>query len=381
MNRAAPILVATPADFQAMLEVLLAQPLVAVDSESDSLYSYYEKVCLLQFSIPETDYILDTLAVRELEPLGELFASPHVEKIFHAAEYDIMVMKRDFKFRFERIFDTMAAARILGWKQVGLGAILEKHFGVKLDKRFQRADWGKRPLTPDEIEYARDDTHYLIALRDVQMAELTRTGRLEEARHEFERLTRVTWSEREFDPNRYWNIEGARQLDPPGLGVLRELYALREQRAREEDRPPFKIMSEATLIHLARARPQSLKELSAVQGVGNWLVRRYGRAIVEAVERGMASPQRQPPRVITRNHTRMPDNATRERYARLKEWRRTRALQRGVESDVILPNDALMAIARKNPQSRSALAEIPALSAYKAQEYGDEILRVLNGQS
>ncbi len=380
MSRREPVVVLTPAGLDEMIARLTKEPAVAVDSESDSLYSYYEKVCLLQFSIPEVDFVLDPLSVKDISALGALFSDPNIEKIFHAAEYDIMVMKRDFHFGFENIFDTMVAARILGWKQVGLGAILESQFGVKLDKRFQRADWGRRPLTDEEIEYARHDTHYLIALRDLQAAELERTGHVQESREAFARLTRVVWTEREFDPNRYWNIEGARRLDPVGLGVLRELYVLREQRAQQEDRPPFKIMSEAAMMRMAQARPRSVKELGQVSGLGSWLVRRYGRALVEAIERGVASPQRQPPRLNNRHAGKTPDNATRERYARLKEWRRTRAIERGVESDVIMPNEALLALARKNPQTREALSQISALGTWKAQEYGDEILRVLQAE-
>ncbi len=378
MKRPAPIVVTTPDACAEMLTHLLAEPIVAVDSESDSLYSYYEKVCLVQFSIPERDYILDTIAVRELAPLDTLFGNPQIEKVFHAAEYDIMVLKRDFHLNFENIFDTMVAARILGWKQVGLGSILEARFDVKLDKRFQRADWGKRPLTDEEIEYARDDTYYLIRLRDLQKVELERMDRMEEAREEFARLTRVVWGEREFDPNRYWNIEGAHHLDPVGLGVLRELYQFREHRARREDRPPFKVMSETAMVHLAQKKPRTLPELAGVTGVGEWLVRRYGRGILEAIEKGIATPQQHMPRSNTRHSSRMPDNATRERYARLKEWRRARALERGVESDVIVTNEALMALARKNPKTREALAQVTALGAWKAREYGDEILRLLN---
>jgi ribonuclease D len=379
MTRAAPVVVATPGEFEKMLGRLHKEPIIAVDSESDSLYSYHEKVCLIQFSIPGTDYVLDTLGVRELEPLGQLFADPHAEKVFHAAEYDIMVMKRDFHFEFANIFDSMAAARILGWKHVGLGSILQERFGVKLDKRFQRADWGKRPLTPELIEYARDDTHHLIALRAMQMAELERLGRLDEAQEEFARLTRLTWSEHEFDANRYWTLEGARELDPVGLGILRELYKFREERARQEDRPSFKVISESTLVRLARVRPRTLRELAAVSGVGDWLIRRYGRGIVEMVERGIVAPQRSAPRVAARNLQRMPDYATRQRYARLKEWRRNRAQARGVEADVIISNDVLLTLARKIPKTREALVQVSGLGLWKAQEYGDEILLVLNG--
>lgn len=379
MSRAAPLVVATPGAFEEMLTRLRMEPIVAVDTESDSLYSYYEKVCLLQFSIPGADYILDTLTLREIEPLGPLFADTHIQKVFHAAEYDVMVMKRDFHFEFANIFDTMVAARILGWRHVGLGSILQERFSVRLDKRFQRADWGKRPLTEELIAYARDDTHHLIALRAMQKAELDRLARSDEAEEEFARLTRLAWSEREFDPNRYWTFEGARELDPVGLGVLRELYKFREDHARQEDRPSFKVISESALVRLARARPRTLKELAGVAGVGDWLVRRYGRGILEMIAKGIAAPQRSAPRPAGRTFQRMPDYATRQRYARLKEWRRGRAQARGVEADVIVSNEVLLTLARKSPGTRETLMQVTGLGAWKTQEYGDEILQVLRG--
>jgi ribonuclease D len=380
MKRDAPIVVNTAAGFDTMVTRLLEQSLVAVDSESDSLYSYYEKVCLLQFSIPGADYVLDTLAVPDVSPLGALFADPRIEKIFHACEYDIMAMKRDYSFNFENIFDTMVAARILGWKHVGLGSILETRFNVKLDKRFQRADWGKRPLPPELIAYARDDTHYLLALRDLQKTELERAGRLDEAREEFARLTMAEWSDRGFDPDRYWTLDGARELDPVALGVLRELYQFRDAHARKENRPPFKVMGNALLVQLARSQPETLGELSNVSGVGAWLLRRYGRGVLRAIEKGRAEPQLQPPRMGgARSFSRLRDNSTRNRYARLKEWRRTRAEARGVEPDVIVSNDMLVTLAQTNPRTREALMQVDGLGLWKAREYGDELLRVLNG--
>jgi ribonuclease D len=378
MNRHTPVLVTTPDTFDEMLACLRAEPRVAIDTEADSLYSYYEKVCLMQFSIPGRDYILDTLALPGLEPLGPFFADPQVELVFHASEYDILSLKRDYGFTFENIFDTMVAARILGWKHVGLGSILEEHFGVKLDKRFQRADWGQRPLAPELIDYARDDTHYLLPLYDLQHAALERAGRLDEARAEFERLTRVSWSEREFDPDRYRSLEGARELDPVSLGALRELYALREGIARKQDRPPFKVLANATMLRVARTQPRTLAELSALPGVGEWFVRRHGREALRAIERGRLRPQTRMPRP-PRGTPSLPDPASRERYARLKEWRKARAEARGVEPDVIVSNDALVALARAHPQSVEALNAIPALGEWKAHEYGEELLRVLNG--
>lgn len=378
MTRQPPILVTDKTAFDEMLARLSAQPRVAIDTEADSLYSYYEKVCLMQFSIPEDDFILDTLTFKNIEPLGELFANPKIEKVFHASEYDILSLKRDYSFTFENIFDTMVAARILGWKQVGLGNILEQNFGLKLDKRFQRADWGKRPLTPELIDYARSDTHTLLRLEDLQREELAKVNRLEEAAAEFARLTRVSWGEREFDPNRYGTLEGARDMDPVSLGVLRELYALREELARKQDRPPFKIMSNVSLVRIARTQPRTLAELSALPGIGEWFTRRHGREALRAIERGQTRPQPRLPKP-PRGEPPLPDNASRERYAKLKEWRKQRAELRQVESDVIVSNDALIQIARLYPHSQEEMEKIDELGLWKAREYGQELLQVLNG--
>ncbi len=378
MTRRAPILVTTQTAFDEMFARLRAEPRIAVDTEADSLYSYYEKVCLMQFSIPAHDYLLDTLTHKNIEPLGEIFSDPQIEKVFHACEYDVLSLKRDYGFTFENLFDTMVAARILGWKQVGLGSILEQNFGVKLDKRFQRADWGRRPLEPELIEYARDDTHYLLRLRDLQLAALEKGQRLPEARAEFERLTHVSWSEREFDPHRYRALDGAKELDPVSLGALRELYALREELARKQDRPPFKILSNLALVRIARTQPRTLAELSALPGIGEWFTRRHGREAMRALERGQTRPQRGLPKP-PRGEPQLNDNASRERFAKLKEWRKQRAETRGVENDVILSNDALIQVARANPKTLAEMEQVSELGEWKAREYGEELLRLLNG--
>jgi ribonuclease D len=225
--------------------------------ESNGLYAYQEQVCLIQISISNgkvdqtsersaalevTDYILDPLRLPDLDGLGKLMADPKVEKVFHAAEYDILSMKRDFGHTFHNLFDTMLAARILGWRQLGLASILEQEYGVELDKRFQRANWGRRPLSPEQISYARMDTHYLLALRDRLEAELESKGRLREASESFERLAAVTPAPRSFDPDEFWQLlNGRRQLSPQQNAVLRRLYIFRDQEAQRRNRPPFKV--------------------------------------------------------------------------------------------------------------------------------------------
>lgn len=374
-----PLWVAAPPALAAMLADLASGPALAVDTESDSLYSYFEKVCLLQFSTRAEDYVVDPLALADLASLGPLFADPGTVKVFHAAEYDILCLKRDYQFRFSNIFDTMVAARVLGWTNVGLGNILQERFGVTVNKKMQRADWGHRPLTAEQIAYAREDTHYLLALRDLQLAELERAGRLEEACEEFERLTRIEPTPRRFDPEAYWNMDGARDLDPVQLGILRELFQLRDTLARKEDHPPFKVLSDASMLRIAQAKPTWPHDLARIPGASSYIIHRYGPSILQSAERGRAAPQTTPPHPRNRGEAPL-DNSARVRLSHLKEWRKQRADARGVAPDVIVSNDVLFAAARKNPKTLQALVEASQIGPWKAKTYGEEILAALHGK-
>lgn len=378
-----PLLVDNPTAVEKLARMLAAQSLIAVDTEADSLFSYHEKVCLVQISTRGVDYLVDPLALEDkastMSLLAPVFADPGIEKVFHAAEYDIFCLKRDFHFHFANLFDTMIAARILGWKNVGLGNILQEKFDVTLNKKMQRADWGARPLTEEQIAYAREDTCHLLALRDLQIDELEQAGRMEEAREEFARLALVEPTLRKFDPDAYWHIDGARKLNSVGLGILRELFHFRDMQARKEDKPPFKIMSEAALMSIALAHPASPRALAQLRGISDFIVRRYGASILAAVTRGQQSPQITPPHPRARNDSLM-DDAARNRFGKLKEWRKARAAKRGVETDVIVSNDVLYAIARKNPRTIESLIEVSGLGPWKTREYGEEILSVLHGK-
>jgi len=177
---------------------LAQQPFLALDTEANSLHAYREQICLIQLSTGTTDYLLDPLAIVDMDPLGDLLANRQIEKILHAAEYDLIGLRRDFGFSVHPIFDTMLAARVAGHEQVGLNHLLQRYLGVHTDKRHQRDDWGRRPLPPESLRYAQLDTHFLGMLRNDLYDELQQLGRLEEARdatkaliHENARVTRV----------------------------------------------------------------------------------------------------------------------------------------------------------------------------------------------
>jgi ribonuclease D len=369
-----PTMVTTEHGLQALLARLMDQPVVAVDTESNSLYAYHERVCLIQFSIPGEDCLLDPLSIDDLSPLGILFAEPGIEKVFHAAEYDVMVLRRDFDFTFDNLFDTMLASRIVGWPRYGLGSLLEEQFDIRTDKRMQRTNWGRRPLSRAELEYAQLDTHYLIDLRNRLMAELRAKGRLDEARGAFKRVTQSTWTARPFDPEGFWRIRGARGLGGKELAVLRALYLHRDRRAEAMDRPPFKVLSDQALVALSQARPRSLSALSQIKGIPRRLPLKAQKKLLSVIRRGEHDVP--PKRERRTNHNRW-DESTQERYEALRQWRKQRAERRGVESDVVLSNRVLHMLARQNPTTVRDLEDFGVLNAWERQEYGDEIVALL----
>lgn len=350
---------------------------LSVDTESNSLYAYRERVCLIQFSVPGRDYIVDPLAISELDALGAIFADAAIEKIFHAAEYDLIVLHRDFGWDVQNIFDTMIAARTLGWKRVGLASILQDEFGVKLNKRLQRANWGARPLTPDHLAYARLDTHYLLQLRDRLQEDLQANGRLEEACEEFDRIRRTSLRNAMDnrpngpDPAGYWRISGVRDLTSRQVAILRELYLYRERTAQDWNRPAFKVIGDETLVAVARHGPRALKDLATIVGMTPSQIRRHGRPLLDAVHAGRKSKPPRPPAA------QRVDEAIMQRYEALRGWRKNRARKRGVESDVILAREVLWDLAHKNPTTEAELDLIADLGPWRREHYGSEIIAVL----
>jgi len=363
-------------ELEALATRILASHEVAVDTESDSLYSYNEKICLVQFSLPEADYIVDPLTTYTLEPLADVFASSTVEKIFHGADYDLVSLKRGYGFHFASIFDTMIAARILGRKSIGLAAIVAEHLGLLMDKSMQRSDWGRRQLSPEQLTYACHDTRYLIALRDHLLGELRQAGREEEAREAFAGLALLEPRPRTFDPDAFWNVKGVRELDGIGQHIVRALCRWREDQARWEDRPVFKVMPDRSLVQIANARPATFDTLRQSHLLSSYQLTRYGRQVMDIITKARRETERlQPPR--HRNGER-PDETTLSIYEQLRSWRKERALARGVEPDVIASNDILMKLAAQRPQTMAELAGTAAFGPARRAEYGEEILAVIS---
>jgi ribonuclease D len=367
-------LITTQSDWHLSLQKLQAESRLAIDLEANSMYAYREEVCLIQITIPGQDYIIDPLGVQELSGLGDIIQNPQIEKVFHAAEYDLTLLKRQFGWQLQNLFDTMWAARILGYPRYGLASMLEEVYGVKLNKRYQKSNWCKRPLSPEQLVYAQLDTHHLLQLRDHLEKELVTAGRLEEAAETFAEQTYVKLSDNEFDPdNDFWSISGAYDLTRQQQAVLKALVIYRDQVARQRNQPLFKIFHDKTLIELAQTTPSNMSALRDVYGMSAGQTRRYGRQVLNIIAEGVRAPH--PP--FPQRSQRPPEEVM-NRFDRLHTWRKNTGSQRGVESDVIISKDALWAIALKNPKDKAQLAEIDEIGPWRHQTYAEDILAVLH---
>ncbi len=362
----------TSAALAAMIEELARYPIIAVDTEANSMFAYRERVALIQFSTPERDYIVDPLADIPIQNLGDILAAPDIEKVFHAAEYDLIGLRRDFGFRVVNLFDTMHAARLLGKPRVGLAALLGEYFGVRVDKRFQRTNWGQRPLSPEQLAYAATDTHYLIPLRDRLRSELEARGLLSLALEDFKRLTVPPEPNTTFDPEGFWRLPGAQRLSDTSLAVLKALYLWREEEAKRRDVPPFRVLHNRELVRIAEILPTRAQDLARYPDLKHLARSRYGRAILRVVREARAMPPPEPPARSSR-----PNRDVAQRYDALRAWRYRVAQSQGVESDIVLPREALRRIAAANPRTLDDLRRLNVLGPERLRMFGEDILRVL----
>ena len=258
-----PIWVNTKQLLQKMMDDLVTQSRVAVDTESNSLHAFREQVCLIQISSTNADYLIDPLVLKDLSLVRPIFSDSKIEKVFHAAEYDLLCLRRDFDFSFVNLFDTMQAARILGYPAVGLDRLLGDKFKIQTDKRHQKADWATRPLTKEQIHYARLDTHYLFNLRDVLEKELREKGRLEFAKEDFARACLLEEARQKVNGESWERFSGRKDLSLRDLTILAQLCKWRDTEAERLNRPLYKVIMDDTLITLAKNLSQQKVDLSA----------------------------------------------------------------------------------------------------------------------
>ncbi len=370
-------IVETPAQLDAALAIWRDAGVLGVDTESNSFYAYHDRLCLLQVSTEDEDWIVDPLALGEaLRAFNPLLEDPALVKVFHSAEFDLMLLKKDLGAEVRGLFDTQVAMTLLRSGPTGLAALLQDFYGLELSKKEQRSDWGRRPLTPSQIAYARLDTHWLPDLYRRLRQELEEKGLLEAAAGEFRRLEQEILPPREADPEGWRRIKGARNLDPEAAARLRALYQWREALAAEEDRPPFRILGNEALLELARRPPRGMRELAAVRGVGWNKARKVGDEILGAL-RGVQGQVVAAP-VISRDPAdRRRRRVQRENQEALRRWRKEMAERLELPSERLIHRRHLEAIGRHLPRTREDLLRLVPLNDWQREHLEESLLELL----
>lgn len=369
-------LIATPAAFHSLMKELADEPCLALDTEASSFHRYHERIGLVQLSNRTNTWLVDPMALTEVDGLGTLLGSERMETVIHDADFDLRLLKRMYGFRVRNIFDTLIAAELVNEPELGLASLMKKYFNIQLDKRFQKADWCKRPLTQDMLNYAAMDTRNLIALREELAAQLHAKGRWEWAMEEFGLLTEVPFQGKEDDTPGFLRIKGAKTLRPKELAVLKELHEWRSGVASKLDRAAFMVLGNDVLLSLAKEPVRTTAELAQVKGIGPSAMEKYAHDILGAMHRGMETPKEQWPRLEKpKRYPREPE--LEERVKRLKEARDKMAIAHDLRPGIIAANQLLMDIARADPHDAQELALVPGLRSYQVKEFGPSLLAML----
>jgi ribonuclease D len=370
-----PIYLDTTTAVDTFLTSIAGTTTLALDTEGASFHRFVDRIYLLQLSTRERTAIIDPMPIGRPAVLGKLLEDPAVEIVFHDADYDLRLLHQDYGWHVRNIFDTRVAAQLLGFKAFGLAALLERFFGVKLDKKHQRADWSMRPLTQGMLDYAAQDTIHLLELRDRLKGELERLGRWEWAREEFALLEGTKWPD-EDPANAFLRIKGARDLTRRELAILRELVPWRDGLARQLDRATFRVVGNEQLLDVARQKPEARDALAAIKGMPRGMLESRAEEMLDAVRRGLAVAEADLPRFPkAARWDRDPDLDSRTNA--LKTVRDAAAARLDLDPGVLCARERLEAVARKNPTTRDELDAVHELRVWQKNELGEDFLKAL----
>jgi len=346
-----------------------------VDTEFSGYYTYFQEICLIQISSGPYHFVIDTLCDLDLSALGNIFANPSIIKIFHSASSDITEMRKQYSWNFRSIFDTMLACRMLGHTNCSL-ADLVKLLGVHLEKKEQKSNWKKRPLTKAQLDYAHLDTLYLESLMDLLSASLKEAGFMEEIEEEFERTcTAALPVEKPFNPDAWMETQGALNLTPVQRSILKKLHALRDARARKENIAAFRLITSEGLLRIAREKHTGVRSLTDSHLFNPVFISRDGERILQILESKDEIRDSELPPVTRFDFQGSP------LFRSLKKWRQKTGEFRGFDHSLILSNKVLQAIADRKPETMEQLEEMNLMSQWKLKNYGPSLLEVLRGKN
>lgn len=348
---------------------------IALDTEGASFHRFVDRIYLLQLSTDAQHAVIDPLPIQPPVLLGALIEDPAVEIVFHDADYDLRLLHQDYGWNVRHVFDTRVAAQLLGLKAFGLAALLERGFGIKLNKKHQRADWSMRPLSDDMLDYAAQDTMHLLGLRDQLHDELEQKGRLAWAREEFERLESVRWPT-DDSGNAFLKIKGARDLTRRELAVLRELVQWRDAAALRLDRATFRVVNNEVLLEASKSHPASKQSLGEIKGMPRGILERSGQEMLEAINRGLAVPDAELPRFPkAARWDRDPEFDA--KVGALKQVRDAAATRLELDPGVLCSRDRMEAVVRQAPAAADELSRIPEFRRWQIEVLGAGFVKAL----
>ena len=361
-------------DLATLAERLAREPRIAFDLEANGFFSYPERICLIQVGFNGEAFLVDPLAIDDMEPLGKILADPNIEKILHSADYDVRSLDRDWGFNINGLYDTSIAAAFVGMERLGLGTVAQELLGIELpkSKRLQRANWGLRPLTEEAVNYAAGDVLHLMELRDLLGKRLAEKGRTEWAAEECTRLAGVRFNVQ--DPElAFLSVKNSKGLDGKALAIMRSLHAYRMSEALRRDVPPFKVVSDAVLVDISEDPTQ---ELAKVKGIGPYGRGGLAREVKDVMAEGLqAPPVTRPPRATGVRMTASHRARAKDRLTRLKAWRIEQGKALELDPALLWPAASLERLSRDHGDLDEEYNS-PEVRNWQAREFG-EPLRLL----
>lgn len=348
---------------------------IAMDLEADNQHHYVEQICLIQLNVGGEQWLVDPLAGLDPGPLLEVLSRRDL--ILHGGDYDLRLLGRGHGFRPKGVFDTMLAAQLLGWSETGLRAVARRTCGVALPKDGQRANWSRRPLTEELIEYAANDTRYLGRIEAGLRAQLEEAGRLEWHRESCRRLVAQAsdWSANE--PAEAWRIKGSGNIEGLGAAVLKELWMWREEMARQRDRPPFKVASGKFLLHWANWAAQGAPMAEGARPERpKWLKGSMRAAFDAALDRALSMPEAHWPCESERAQVEVLERSEKAMLKRLMKARDRRAQELGLDPGVLGPRQALKELVRHREVAGRRRSKASGLMAWQLEILWPEAERV-----
>ena len=365
----------TPEQLAELCRSLETEQKIAVDLEADSMHHFTEKVCLIQIGCSRGVFIVDPLQTDRMDLLGPVLADPSVEKIMHGSDFDIRSLDRDFGIRVSNLFDTEIACKLLGIRERGLAALAKEYCDADLDKKFQKTDWTKRPLTDEMLAYCADDVAYLFRISDILKRKLSEKGREEWVRQECEKQCRVR-----FEPNNdsplFLKFKGAGKMDSRTLTVLEHLLQMRMKIAEKKDLPLFKVMGTGSLSRMAWKKPVTKEMLKRSGAFSDKQMSMYADACIRAVKDALELPGPQLFTYPKNRGTRLTD-IEQKRIKALKKMRTQKSESTDIEEGFLLNNALIAALAKANPAGRQDVFEMENISPWQAELLADDILRAL----